>query len=366
MPIYLGLISGTSMDGIDAALVEIAGDREPGPIRFIAGRTSPYPPGLVGRLRAAVGVRSTAGAQDLNQKAGAEFADAALGLCREAWVRPEEIEAIGSHGQTVTHEPRVVSVQLGDPAEIASRTGRPVVSDFRSADIAEGGEGAPLAPIGDWWTMRRRGETTLCLNLGGIANLSVVPWGRDGVRGFDCGPANALLDALARVSSDGRMDCDRDGALARRGRVREDFLARWLDDPFLRQAPPKSTGTDRYGEAWVRAALRAHAGVPVEDLAATLCAFTAHCVADAVERWCRASPLPTRLVVSGGGVHNPALMGTIRAALPGLDVVPAGNPDFREAVLFALLAWAHVHGVPGNLTAVTGARRAVVLGRMTS
>ncbi|MBI4230175.1 MAG: anhydro-N-acetylmuramic acid kinase, partial [Planctomycetes bacterium] len=333
--------------------------------RFVAGRTVPYPPGLADRVRAAAGIRAAAGASDLDREAGAVFAEAALGVCRDAGVRPADVEAIGSHGQTVTHVPRVLSVQLGDASVIAARTGRPVVSDFRAADIAEGGEGAPLAPVADWWTMRRRGETVLCLNLGGIANLSVVPWEREGVKGFDCGPANALLDALVRIRLGGERAYDRDGALSRAGRVRDDLVALWCDDPFLRRDPPKSTGTDRYGEGWVRAMLRATVGVPDADIAASLCVFTALCVADAIDRWCTVSPAPRRLVVSGGGVHNPALMGALRTALPEMEVVPAGDPDFREAVLFALLAWAHVHGVPGNLPAVTGARRAVVLGRRT-
>ncbi len=358
--LFLGLISGTSVDGIDAALVAF----DPAP-RLVFGHTY----ALDAALAQDVLRRSQADASTtldeiarLDTRLGQAFAQAALSALADAGVSAPQVTAIGSHGQTLRHDPRgpwPFSQQLGDASVIAETTGITTVADFRRRDVAAGGQGAPLMPAFHAAVMRSPEEDRAILNLGGIANLTLLP--RDGeVRGFDTGPANGLMDAWCLRHRG--QPYDRGAAFAREGRVHEGLLARLLAEPWFALPPPKSTGRDQFQLAWLQAH-RNEETISPADVQATLCELTAATVADALR-----ATLPTahRVLVCGGGVHNPLLMERLALRLPGVAVASTASigldPDFIEAAGFAWLARETLAGRPGNLPSVTGARGPRVLG----
>jgi anhydro-N-acetylmuramic acid kinase len=356
--LYLGLISGTSADGIDAALVGF----EPAP-RLYFGRTYAWEPGLRADL-VELGQRdaelSLAAFGELDTRIGAAFAAVAQQAIEDSGQAPAALAAIGSHGQTLRHAPRgphPFTLQLGDASVIAERTGVTTVADFRRRDVAAGGQGAPLLPGFHASTLRTPDEARAVLNLGGIANLTLLPPAGE-VRGFDTGPANGLLDAWCQRHTGAAFD--RDGAFARGGRCDEALLARLLDDDWLRAAPPKSTGRDHFHLEWLQPRLR---GESPADVQATLLAFTARSIAEALQA---TQPATRRVIACGGGVHNPALMAALAAALPQVRVESSAShglhPDFVEAMGFAWLARETLAGRPGNLPGVTGAAGPRVLG----
>lgn len=377
----IGLMSGTSADGIDAALVEIEerGDAPPG-ARLVAFRFEPFEADLRRGVFALFDPAARAlDVAHMHVRLGRRFGAAARTLMAEAGVDAEAVRVIGSHGQTIAHWPDGLAssqdvpftVQIGDAASIAEVAGVPVVSDFRSHDLALGGEGAPLVPYFDHALWHDGGETRVLLNLGGIANLTVLWADAPAARtlAFDTGPGNMILDAAASLLSAARLERDEDGAWAGRGTVREDLLARWLGHPFLSRPAPKSTGREDFGEAYTRARLTEAeaAGARPEDAMATLTAL----VADSVARAAReAAGGPFALIAAGGGVHNRTLMARLAAGMPLLRPwqrsdaygVPA---DAKEAMAFAYLAWQFCAGRPTNLPSVTGARAAVPLGTWT-
>ena len=356
--LWLGLISGTSADGIDAALVRF----EPR-LELLAARTFAYPEELRGRVLALA--RNTAAIDldafgSLDVEIGTAFAAAATALLHEAGVEPHGVAAIGSHGQTVRHGPGgrfPFSLQLGNPGVIAERTGIVTVADFRAADIAAGGQGAPLLPALHAALLADPATARAVLNLGGIANVTLLVPGRP-VRGFDTGPANCLMDAWSqRVRG---IPHDAGGAWARSGRVDGVLLDRLLEDPYFCALPPKSTGREYFNLDWLDA--RLSPGVAPEDVQATLLQLTARSVADAL----RGAGGIRELYACGGGVHNDASMEALRATLPGVRVGTTADlgldPDFVEAAGFAWLARQRLLGLPGNLPSVTGARGPRVLG----
>ena len=355
---YLGLISGTSVDGIDAAIVSFG----PAPNDHFA-RTYPMPGDLVAdvlRLSQAEARITLDEAGRLDTRLGQAFAAAARQALADAGDIAARVEAIGSHGQTLRHDPRGAAPftqQFGDASVIAEATGLAVVADFRRRDVAAGGQGAPLMPAFHAAVMHSPGQARAILNLGGIANLTLLPV-NGAVRGFDTGPGNGLMDAWCRLHRG--LPFDRDAAFAREGRVDEALLARLLDDPWFAQPPPKSTGRDQFQLDWVRARL---AGEAPADVQATLCELSAATIADALRR---DMPAATRLIACGGGVHNPLLLERLAARLPGVRVETSAahglDPDFVEAAGFAWLARETLSGRPGNLPAVTGARGPRVLG----
>ncbi len=363
--LYLGLISGTSADGIDAALVEFddVGDGAlAARLRF--GRTYAWEPALRERL-VALGQQSARATLDevaeLDVRIGRGFADAALRALADAGVEAAEVAAVGSHGQTLRHRPEgefPYTLQLGDPSTIAERTGIRTVADFRRRDVAAGGHGAPLLPALHAALLHSPGEDRAVLNLGGIANLTLLP-GTGEVRGFDTGPANGLMDAWCLRHRGEAFD--RDGAFAASGRVDEALLARLLDEPWFALPPPKSTGRDRFHLDWVETRLRG--GEAPGDVQATLLALSARTIAAALRA---TQPGTARVVACGGGVHNRALMAALAGALPGCAVESSAahgiDPDFVEAMGFAWLARTALLGLPGNLPSVTGARGPRVLG----
>ncbi len=354
--LYLGLISGTSLDGVDAALIERAGPR----VRLVRATTTPYPSILREKVQAlASGRGDIISLYRCDIEVGNFFAGAANDLLSVAAISAEKVRAIGSHGQTVWHQPQDhFSVQIGDGARIAQQTGVVTVCDFRRADLAVKGEGAPLAPAFHQAVFAQLSPVAV-LNLGGIANLTLLRPGQPPIA-FDVGPANTLLDALARETTG--EGCDRGGALAAQGTVDQVLLEMLLADPWFDLPPPKSTGPEYFHLDWVRRHRRASELSPPE-LAATLTALTATSVASALERH---GDKARTLLLCGGGVHNPQLVTQLREAMPGIDIEDTStrgvDPDFVEAMCFAWLAGETLAGRPGNLPSVTGAQRPVVLG----
>ncbi|MBB1473112.1 MULTISPECIES: anhydro-N-acetylmuramic acid kinase [unclassified Luteimonas] len=361
---HLGLISGTSADGIDAALVDFADDTAAAPPRLRFARTYAWEPALRARL-VALGQQDALLSLDaigeLDTAIGQAFATAALQALADAGIDHAEVAAIGSHGQTLRHRPHGAlpfTLQLGCAATIAERTGITTVADFRRRDVAAGGHGAPLVPALHAALLHSADESRAVLNLGGIANLTLLP-ASGAVRGFDTGPANGLMDAWClRHRSEAY---DRDGAFAASGRVDDALLARLLAEPWFALAPPKSTGRDQFHLGWVEARLAT--GTAPADVQATLLALTARTVADALRSQ---QPGTARVIACGGGVHNAALMAALAAALPDMRVETTAayglDPDAIEAMAFAWLARETLAGRPGNLASVTGAAGPRILG----
>ncbi|MEM7411862.1 MAG: anhydro-N-acetylmuramic acid kinase [Myxococcota bacterium] len=371
----IGLMSGTSADGVDAALVEWDDPQAPRPFRLRAQLETPLPPALqerihrvaAGRVAPGEALREFAG---LDVELGHLFADAAISVAEAAGVPIDEIDAIASHGQTVAHHPELrATLQIGDPSVIAERTGVTTVADFRPRDIAAGGEGAPLAPFFHFVAFASADENRVVLNLGGIANVTWLPAGDRGenVIAFDVGPANALLDGVIQRVTGGAERMDRDGARALRGEVDRALLDELLDDAFLLAPPPKSTGRERYGSDEVDALVARWGERPLDDLAATLVAFTAEAVGHACRTHLGGGKVD-RLLVGGGGARNPASMAALGRAVPGAAVEPfdaCGVPaDAAEAMAFALMGRNALLGLPNHLPACTGAGEARVLGEI--
>ena len=373
-----GLMSGTSANGVDAAIL----DAGPRGIKLLAFQTFPYPPAL---RRAVLDLcRPETGRVDdichYNFVLGEVFAEALIRLAGGNGIDLASLHVVGSHGQTIHHLPagrrygrrRIRStLQIAEPAVIAERTGIPTVADFRPADVAAGGQGAPLVPITDFLLFAHPARTRAVQNLGGIANVTYLPaGGSEGqVLAFDTGPGNMILDRLAVRLSDGRHRCDRGGRLAAKGRVHAPLLAELMQHPYLRRRPPKSTGREEFGAALADELLaRARRErIGPADLLATATAFTARSVADAYRRF-----LPGAVdeaILCGGGTRNPTLVKMLRKALAPAKVLATddlGIPaDAKEAVSFALLAVRTLRGQPGNVPAATGARRAAVLGTIS-
>lgn len=364
--LFLGLMSGTSVDGIDAGLVRFHGDGAQARPELVFGRTYPWQETMRTRL-VVLGQRAAAltleAIGELETAIGLAFANAAQMALQDSGFASAAVTAIGAHGQTLAHRPTGAlpfTLQLGDANLIAEHTGIAVIADFRRRDVAAGGHGAPLVPAFHAAILRDAGEQRAVLNLGGIANFTLLP-AQGPVRGFDTGPANALLDAWCLRHTGQPFDAG--GAFAAQGHVNSALLARLLGEPWFDLPPPKSTGRDQFHLEWVEAALTG-AEAPA-DIQATLLALTARSVADALAR---TQPDTRRVIVCGGGVHNPVLLAALAEAMPEAVVESSAvhglNPDFVEAMAFAWLAREHLAGRPGNLPTVTGAAGPRVLGAL--
>jgi anhydro-N-acetylmuramic acid kinase len=365
----VGLMSGTSVDGIDAALCRIRGTGSSVKLAVLAHLRMPFEPELSDRIRAASSAREIS---ELNFLLGRRFARAALRVIALAGRHPREVDVIGSHGQTVVHLPpparQPSTLQIGEASVIAELTGVPTVSDFRTRDIAVGGQGAPLLPYADWALFRKPRVWRALQNIGGIANVSVVGHRLEETLAFDLGPGNLLLDALARRITAGRLRCDLDGQLSRRGTIIPPLLARLLRHPFFEMHPPRSTGWEDFGEhlaqkLWSRHRRRGY------DLIATALALTVEAIARSYERWIFPRLSLEAIYVSGGGSRNPAMMGALQKRLAGTPVLPLSALGFpeaaREAASFALLASECLSGTAQNVPSATGASRAVELGKIS-
>lgn len=379
----VGLMSGTSADGVDAALVELRGHAESTTLERVVFRRIPYEPELRARIFALMSPE-TSGVDEIcrmNFVLGEVFARAALEVIREAGLGPEDVDLIGSHGQTIYHIPHaetccgvstMSTLQIGEPAVIAERTGLATVADFRVRDVAAGGQGAPLVPYADWVLFRDPHKTRVLQNIGGIANFTALPagCGIDDIVAFDTGPGNMVIDGVVSMLTDGALSFDEDGKMASSGKVREGLLAWALSHPFFAKEPPKTTGREEFGVQFAQEmAERARAqGVPGEDLVATATALTAESIVESYKRWVLPRCRIDEVIVGGGGSYNLALLGMLRERLPGVAVVTCEDvgmsSDAKEAIAFAILANDAVHGYPTNVPAATGARRRVVLGKI--
>lgn len=361
----VGLMSGTSLDGMDAALVRF---ESPTRVTLQGFAHRPYHPEERRELTEAI-ERQVGGARRLAHL-HARLAEWAAEAVDEVLARTktpaDALDFIAFHGQTIWHEPPIVTLQLGEPALLAERFGVRVVSGFRGRDLAAGGEGAPLVPMADVLLFGAEAGARILLNIGGMANLTFVPWRavEEGAFAFDTGPGVAVIDAVARLV-DPALPYDKGGVLAARGRVNEALLAELLQDPFFSQRPPKSTGRERYGSEY---AARLYSRAGGLDAVATAVELTARTIADAVQHW---TPAGAEVVASGGGCHHPALWKALqdRLAAAGRELLRFDqlffSGDAKEAVAFALLGYLTLHGQPGNLPAATGARGRRVLGVVT-
>lgn len=368
--LVIGLLSGTSADGTDAALCEIRGAGETTALTLLAFLTTPFPRLLRERLY----TLAEADASELCEVdvlLGESFAEAARDVCSAARVALREVHLIGSHGQTAAHRPRSAgrlgaTLQIGEAAVIAERTGVPVVSDFRVRDVAAGGEGAPLVPLADYLLYRKAGVRRALQNIGGIANVTLVTEARDDTIAFDNGPGNMALDAVARAASGGHEAFDRDGARAARGQIDGELLRELHLHPYLLLPVPKSTGRELFGRDFVDPLLHRYAG-RLDDLIATLTRFTAEAIARSYRELLPAPP--DEVFVSGGGALNPVLMAHLAALLAPIPVKSSAalglDPKAKEAVAFAVLAHETLFGHPGNVPRATGARGLRVLGKLS-
>jgi anhydro-N-acetylmuramic acid kinase len=354
-------MSGTSLDGVDAALVRFGSDD----FTVVATHYQAYDPALRARLQQTCYAQQVAFTElgSLDAELGGIFAGCCQQLLASAGIGPEAVRAIGSHGQTVYHHPHgshPFSLQIGDPNRLAQATGITTVADFRRRDIAAGGQGAPLAPAFHHAAFQAETSHRIVANIGGIANLTVLPpAGRGEVLGFDCGPGNTLLDHWAQRHLGTAWDAG--GEWARGGQADVELLGRLLDDGYFRAPPPKSTGQEHFSPDWLNGKLQGCA-LPPRDVQATLCLLTATAIVDAAAPW---SGLTGHLLVCGGGSNNAFLMETLQRLVPCPVTTTEAfgvHPDWVEAVAFAWLARQTLTGRPGNLPSVTGAGSPVVLG----
>jgi anhydro-N-acetylmuramic acid kinase len=354
-----GIMSGTSLDGIDVAVVEIRGRQ----VNTIAFRSTPYPKRVREAILAVSNTTTTTSAiARLHFELGELYADAV----RET-IRPSKLDLIGCHGQTIYHEGGYCTLQIGEASVIAERTGIPVVSDFRTADIAAGGQGAPLVPFVDYLLFRHPRRNRIALNLGGIGNITVIPAGarQDQVIAFDTGPGNMVIDALVHEYSGGKQTCDRNGRIAAGASVVQFVLDALLADPYYWQKPPKTVGREQYGKEFVANLLGSGADLP--DLITTATVLTAATVAVGIQRFAKIES--GDLTVSGGGAHNPQIMAHLAGFLPRFSLATTSDYgidiDAKEAIAFAVLAHETWRRRPSNLPSATGARHPAVLGKIS-
>ncbi len=380
----IGLMSGTSVDGIDAAIVEITGHGLETEVDLIAFETFPFPTGVPQRILALC--HSDTGRVDdiceMNFYIGYLFAEAVKHILQKSGMRANDIDLIGSHGQTIHHLPKDTNtdhnvsrypstLQIGEPAVIAHETGIPTIADFRVADMAAGGQGAPLVSYPDYLLFRDSEKTVGLLNIGGIANLTVLPANGtiDTVCAADTGPGNMCIDAVVSEITEGAEHYDKDGARAALGTSHESLINEWLKHPFFQLSPPKTTGREMFGHTYAMECLadcREH-NLSDNDCIATLTELTVQTIADYIERFITGQNPIDILYVSGGGVHNQTIMQRLSERLSDTSVEPVDNSgisaDAKEAIAFAILANETLHGNAGNLPSATGASVRKVLGK---
>lgn len=370
--LVVGLMSGTSADGIDAALVEIEGDYLDTRVRMLAFHTLPYPDDVANEVRSLHG-GTTRQVCEMNFRLGELFAKAALGVIRAAGAEPSDVHIIGSHGQTIYHSPdapppRRSTLQVAEPCVIAERTGIVTVADFRMRDMAAGGHGAPLIPYIDFLLFRDPGRVRALQNIGGIANVTVVTPSLDGVFGFDTGPGNILIDEYVRAMTGGAEHFDRNGTRARSGTADDAILQSLLEHPYFSMPPPKTTGCEAFGDELVRKLISA---IPAEhhaDMLATLTAFTARSIKMSYDRFVLPNTDVDEVILSGGGSRNDYLVELIRGIYGSIPVRLSDefgiSADAKEAIGFAILANETISGNPSNVPSATGASHPVVLGKI--
>ncbi|MHA6481937.1 anhydro-N-acetylmuramic acid kinase [Paenibacillus sp. strain BS8-2] len=379
----VGLMSGTSLDGVDAAVVRIEGSGLESQVQLVHYYSRPYDHALKVRLKelcdpATSDVAKLAG---MNVYIAERFAEATLEAVREAGLEMNQIAFVSSHGQTVWHMPEATpsdpflarsTLQIGDLSVIAKLTGCLTIGDFRPADMAVGGQGAPLVPYGDLILFGHPSKGRLLQNIGGIGNCTALPAGASAndLFAFDTGPGNMIIDQVVHTLSDGRLSYDADGAWAAEGEANEELLASILAHPYFGQLPPKSTGRELFGASYTAEFLtRAQErGLTSADIVATATAFTARSIADACLRFVMPRCRIDEVIVSGGGAHNLTLLGQLRELLPEQRILTSSElglaDDAKEAVIFALLGNDFLRGISNNIPAATGASRPTIMGKL--
>jgi len=360
----VGLMTGTSMDGLDISIADIGLRKNKADFNVIRTTSIPYPNDLQFQIRQSV-YDTGKDTNALDRDLGIWFADKLFEYLQSESI--ENIELIGSHGQTIHHVSGQSSLQIGDPSFLAGKFNVPVISDFRTADIHAGGTGAPLMPRVDEWLFRNIDTAIITLNLGGIANVTLLPCINNGdVIGFDTGPGMALLDETYLVES--KEGIDLGGELALKGNADKRLVNNWIKAPYFLELPPKSTGRDQFGIDWLADHRHELDSLTIVDKLATLSLFTAKSVFLACEDFIRDNKVE-HVVISGGGIHHSCVMKHLVEQFSPIALVPSDeldvSADGKEALGFAILAVAHVKGIPGNIPSVTGAKKALVLGKMT-
>ncbi|MFV1993234.1 MAG: anhydro-N-acetylmuramic acid kinase [Acidiferrobacterales bacterium] len=360
--IYIGLMSGTSMDGIDAVLVDFKSDKP----ELIASLHTSYENSLKKELSQLITTDAPISlVARADHRVGLAFAESVNNLLKKCSVNKEDCAAIGSHGQNIFHQPDTefpVSIQIGDPNIITEQTGITTVADFRRRDMAAGGQGAPLAPAFHEMMFRKKNHDTVVLNLGGISNITILSGNPDqATTGFDCGPGNTLMDSWSLKNQ--HKAFDENGDWAARGVINQALLTDLLNDPYFQKQPPKSTGREYFNLPWLEARLSKYSSLKAIDIQATLCELTALCCGQAIKTF---APDVEEVLVCGGGVHNAALMARLAAALPDCHVKLTStygvDPDWVEAIAFAWMAKQTLENKPSGLPGVTGASHPVILG----
>ena len=369
----VGLMSGTSVDGIDAALVELEGAGPGTGVELLAFKTYPFTSDTRDRIHRAFSAGSSKELCELNFILGEAFAAAVLKIIQEAGLQPRDVDLVGSHGQTIYHIPKAArgvnsTLQIGEAAVIAERTGIPVVCDFRTRDIAAGGDGAPLVPFADHILFSQKGKVRALQNIGGIANMTILSGGIDDVFAFDSGPGNMIIDHIARAVAADETAFDEDGKLSALGEVDEVLLASLMEHEYLAMQPPKTTGREMFGREFSQSLVEQYDPMRLLDLLATTVRFTADSIARAYRDFIFPRFKVDEVIVSGGGVHNATLLGRLReqlAPVPVRTLEDLGlSSDAKEAVAFAILANETIAGNPSNVPGATGALRPVVLGKI--
>ncbi len=379
----MGLMSGTSSDGIDAALIDVRGGELRLKIKLLAFETFPYPPSLQKRLisLASNECLPVSTLCHLNFEIAEYFADATIKLAKQAKIPLSKIQLIGSHGQTVQHMPSAKrglkktlasTLQIGEPSVIAERTGITTVADFRPRDIAAGGEGAPLTPYLHYHLFKSQKKSRAIINIGGISNVTVLRAGDkiDQTIAFDMGPGNMLIDALVSQFSKNQKQFDKNGAMAKKGTVCNELLSDLLRHPFFKRKPPKSTGREMFGALMVEEILKKSEALDLSqnDVIATVTQYTAESIALNFKRFVLKTGNLDEVIVGGGGICNPVLMARLSETLAPIPVLTYENIGHHsraiEAMTFAVLAYQSWHRRPSNIPSVTGARHPVVLGKI--
>lgn len=364
--LYIGLMSGTSLDGIDAVLVRFVNEKT----TVLESLCLPLPSTLKDEIKSLI----NPGADEINQlmsldvQLGQSFAQAVNQLIAKANIKKEDIIAIGSHGQTIRHLPTAEhpsTLQISDPNIIAEETGITTVADFRRRDMAAGGQGAPLVPAFHEKIFRNANKNRVILNLGGIANITILPADKTkAVTGFDTGPANTLMNHW--IQQQQNKSYDKNGKWALSGQINDDFLEQLLDENYFQLTPPKSTGTEYFNANWLTQKLSKFPFLAAEDVQASLAAFTATTIKDAINMYTVGESVVEEIIICGGGVHNDFVLQLLKQYLPNIEITSSEqyglDPDYIEATAFAWLAKQAMEHKPGNLPEVTGAKQSVILG----
>ncbi|WNR45726.1 anhydro-N-acetylmuramic acid kinase [Paenibacillus roseipurpureus] len=376
-----GIMSGTSLDGIDVAIVRIDGRGLDTSIKLIHFESFAYEADVREKLKLLCTIEHSDVAQvcGMNFAIAERFADAVIQTAAAANLSMADIDLVSSHGQTIWHIPIAddanpflpkSTLQIGDLSVIAKRTGKPVVGDFRTADIAVGGQGAPLVPYGDYLLFRDENKGRILQNIGGIGNCTAIPAASSGGIAFDTGPGNMIMDQVVYELSEGRLSYDANGEWAAKGRVHQELLEDLLAHPYFQEPPPKTTGREIFGKAyaatWLASALER--GLPQEDIVATATAFTAHSIARGYQDFIFPQSEIAEVIVSGGGAHNRTLLSMLGELLPNQTIFTSDelgiSCDAKEAMLFALLGNAFIQGETNNVPAATGAERQTIMGKL--